>query len=126
MTFYADVQASALHLRERTAAERHRDEQRMRALVTQVRWQFARTMPHIPHEYSVLKWQPELRSEFIWFATCILQYGKIELWGPYRHSYYYLLGHKYWTMDDPLENTDLINRASTTSVPCGADTVCEH
>ncbi|HEV8117305.1 MAG TPA: hypothetical protein VGQ32_02205 [Thermoanaerobaculia bacterium] len=126
MTFYAAVQESAPQLPERTAAERQEHERRMLGLITAVRWQFAKTMPHIPHEYTVLEWRPELRSEFLWFALCTLQYGKIEPWGPYRHSYYYLLGHKYWTMDDTVENTNLINRASTTPVPCRLDTVCEH
>jgi hypothetical protein len=83
-------------------------------------------MPHIPPEYTVLGWRPELKEEFVWFAVYILQYGKVEPWGPYRHSYYYFRGHKYWTMDDPIENTDLINRASTTDVPCRLGVVCEH
>ncbi len=100
-------------------------DERMLRFVTAVRWQFAKTMPHVPHEYTIARWKPEFRDELVWFATCILRYGRVESWGPYRHSYYYLRNHKYWTMDDPVESTDLINRESITDVPCRPDVACE-
>lgn len=125
LTTYAAAQELASRLPERTAAEREEAETRMLRFVTSVRWQFARTMPHIPHEYTVLKGRPELKEEFVWFATYVLHHGKVEAWGPYRHSYYYLGGHKYWTMDDLVGDTDLINRESTTGTPCRPGVECE-
>jgi hypothetical protein len=126
MTSYAQTQKLASHLKERTPDARGEAEERIFRLVTSIRWQFAATMPHSPHEYSVLKWRPELQAEFVWCATYIVKYGKVERWGEYWYSYYYLRGHKYWTMDDLLQNTALINRASTTDIPCRFGVVCEH
>lgn len=68
----------------------------------------------------------ELMEEFVWFARYIVEHGRIESWGRYRHSYYYLRRHKYWTMDDPVEETDLVNRESTTDSPCRPDAAREH
>lgn len=42
-----------------------------RAYITKVRWQFAKTMPQWPHEYTIRDWRPELASEFEAFATFI-------------------------------------------------------
>lgn len=125
VTRYRSIQERARTLPERTQDERGAAEARILEFVSAVRWQFARTMPHIPHEYTVLKWKPGLHREFLWFARYILEYGRIERWGPYRHSYYSIGHHKYWTMDDPVEETNLINRESTTGTPCGPDRVCQ-
>ena len=39
-----------------------------RHYIAQVRWQFAKTMPQWPHEYTVRNWRPELESDFEEFA----------------------------------------------------------
>lgn len=126
MTSYAELQEAAKRLEERTPEERQEAAERILRFITSVRWQFAKTMPLIPHEYTVLAWRPDLKDEFVWFARTIVEYGRVESWGRYRNSYYYFRRHKYWTMDDPIEATDLINRESTTETPCQPDVTCEH
>jgi hypothetical protein len=41
------------------------------AYVGMVRWQFAKTMPDIPHEYTLRKWSTGLDSVFDAFAQLI-------------------------------------------------------
>ena len=73
-------------------------------------WTFAKTMASTPHAYVFKKaWNgrgltmPEV-------AKYIREYGYAEKF--YNKEYWYIdLGdYKYWTMDYPLEKTDLINR----------------
>jgi hypothetical protein len=38
-----------------------------RAYIGKVRWQFAKTMPQWPHEYTVREWRPDLELVFLEF-----------------------------------------------------------
>jgi hypothetical protein len=98
-----------------------------RAYVASVRWQFASTMPDIPHWYTIRKWRPELDGAFVAFVRHIRSTGIRMDWPdppakPLYHNQYMLLdAWKYWTMGDPHpgavppietpETTTLINRA---------------
>jgi hypothetical protein len=88
-----------------------------RSYIAKVRWQFATTMAQWPHEYTVLKWQPELEGEFFILVGLIRNEGIIKPWPRdaatprYHHHYLELDGWQYWTMDDVLADTTLINRA---------------
>jgi hypothetical protein len=98
-----------------------------RAYIAAVRWQFAATMPRIPHWYTVRKWRPELDDDFVAFVRYIRLTGiRIDWPDPpakplYRNQYLLLDGWKYWTMGDPHpgvvppietpESTTLVNRA---------------
>jgi hypothetical protein len=98
-----------------------------RAYVASVRWQFASTMPRIPHWYTIRKWQPDLDRAFVAFVRHIRSAGIRMDWPDpparplYRNQYLLLDGWKYWTMGDPhpglvppIETpatTTLINRA---------------
>lgn len=88
-----------------------------RTYIATVRWQFARTMPQWPHEYTVLRWQPELDEAFYAFVELIRNDGTVKPWPRdaavprYRHSYLEIDGWEYWTMGDPIPETVLINRA---------------
>ena len=98
-----------------------------RAYIAAVRWQFASTMPRIPHWYTVRKWRPELDDAFVAFVRYI-QFAGVRMDWPdppakplYRNQYLLLDGWKYWTMGDPHpgvvppietpETTTLVNRA---------------
>jgi hypothetical protein len=35
-----------------------------RTYIAKVRWQFAKTMPQWPHEYTVREWREDLQPEF--------------------------------------------------------------
>lgn len=123
---YLALQEEAKSLPQRSPEEVARDEERILRLVSAVEWSFAKTMPQVPHEYCVFRRNPELADEFAWFTRHILAYGKVESWGPYLHSYLYFRGHKYWTMDGRISETTLVNRESTTDVPCRLGQICEH
>lgn len=93
-----------------------------RAYIAEVRWQFAKTMPQWPHEYTVKAWVPELAGEFEAFARLIVTEGVVIPWppppaAPRYHNHYLVIGDlKYWAMgprgdaDAPAEMT-VINRS---------------
>ena len=91
-----------------------------RAYIAQVRWQFARTMPQWPHEYTVRAWRPDLEREFLEFVVLIRRDGVVKPWprdasSPrYRLTYLELDGWEYWTMEAPVPETTVINRALLT------------
>ena len=88
-----------------------------RSYIAKVRWQFATTMAQWPHEYTVLTWQPQLKGEFFNLVALIRNEGVVKPWPRdsatprYHHHYLELDGWQYWTMDDVLADTTLINRA---------------
>ena len=87
-----------------------------REYVATVRWQFAKTMPQWPHEYTVRKWRPDLEDQFEQFATLIRHEGIVKPWPAdsptprYHHTYLELDGWSYWTMGEPIPETEVINR----------------
>src|SRR4051812_980779 len=93
------------------------------AYIEKVRWQFAKTMPDWPHEYTVKSWRPELVTEFEAFCRLIAQEGFVEPWPPaparaiYHNRYLVVGAFKYWAMGahgdlDPPETMTVINRAA--------------
>ena len=42
-----------------------------RVYIASVRWQFAKTMPQWPHEYTVRVWPPDLEHSFFAFVRLI-------------------------------------------------------
>ena len=91
--------------------------------IAEVRWQFAKTMPQWPHEYTVSEWRPELHDDFVAFATLIRVTGIVKPWprdsaAPrYHHTYLEIGEWEYWTMGAPLGETTVINRALLTDGP---------
>jgi hypothetical protein len=88
-----------------------------RNYIDAVRWQFAKTMPQWPHEYTVRSWRPDLDDTFEAFVVFIRAAGVVKPWPPdvpiprYRLTYLDIGGWDYWTMgEDPAETT-VINRA---------------
>lgn len=76
-----------------------------------IKWQYAKTYPNAPHEYSVLDWNIDNKQKFIDFAKFIAEQGQDEYYYGKKYKILILGKYKYWTMDYPLENTNLINRA---------------
>lgn len=91
-----------------------------RAYVAEVRWQFAKTMPQWPHEYTVRRWRPDLEREFFGFVELIRRDGVVKPWPRdaadprYRLTYLELDGWEYWSMGAPVSETTVINRAVLT------------
>jgi hypothetical protein len=81
--------------------------------VSRFKWTFAKTYANTaPHEYIVLeKVGLEHKAEFISVARFIRDAGFKAFY--YRsQGFYYILGdYYYWTMDENVEDTKLINRA---------------
>jgi len=90
------------------------------AYIAKVRWQFAKTMPQWPHEYTVREWREDLQPEFFGLVLLIRREGVVKPWPPeaaeprYRHTYLEVGGWEYWTMGEPISETTVINRALIT------------
>jgi hypothetical protein len=77
-------------------------------LIATLRFVFARTLPHIPHEYVV---RTEANgAAFAALLDTIKTHGVRERYGKYYYRYLYIDGHpwRYWAMFPP---HFLINRA---------------
>ena len=73
-------------------------------------WHFAKTMPEIPHFYARKKeWGND--EEFKEVVEYIRKYGVAEKFYSKTFIYFYLHGWKYWTMNEPAHETQIINRA---------------
>lgn len=89
----------------------------MRNYIASVRWQFAKTMPDNPHEYTIRKWAPEKERDFEAVVMFIREAGYKKKWTNPKSgrstTYVYLDvdGWCYWTMGARLSSTILINRA---------------
>jgi hypothetical protein len=98
-----------------------------RAYIATVRWQFAKTMPQWPHEYTVLQWRQDLEPEFRALVALIRAEGVVKPWprdsaSPrYHHTYLELSEWEYWTMGEPVDETTLINRALLPGFGLGVD-----
>lgn len=72
--------------------------------IDQVRWQYAKTMPDWPHEYTIKSWRPDLAREFESFCQLILEDGVVAPWPPppapaiYHNNYLVVGDWKYWAM----------------------------
>jgi hypothetical protein len=71
-------------------------------------WQFARTMPQNPHEYTHRAWGHE--ETFLRIVQHLREYGHQEVYGGDLYTYYVAGGFKHWTMGADLMSTILINR----------------
>ena len=85
----------------------------LRPFVERNLWAYARTMPKHPHEY-VLLWDSSSGDDFFRFVTTIRRLGYDEYFYTKRIRYLDLDGRRYWTMDDVLETTCVLNRALNT------------
>jgi len=89
--------------------------------IDQVRWQYARTMPDWPHEYTIKAWRPDLGPELESFCQLILDEGVVAPWPPppsaaiYQNNYLRIGDWKYWAMgprgdSDAVADKTVINR----------------
>jgi hypothetical protein len=86
----------------------------MRGFVNKYQWTFAKTYAQkAPHEYLVLdrikdEWD---RDMFVGVAQFINDAGFTAYYYSRQGRYYILDDYYYWTMDEVISETDLINRA---------------
>ena len=85
----------------------------IREYIKSVKWQFAKSMPKIPHEYTVIDWNPDKIESFYGFVKYIRKNGEEEAFYGKKYRYFEIDDYKYWTMGAPIEETTVINRKST-------------
>lgn len=73
-------------------------------------WTFARTMPEIPHGYSLRANTPDEKT-FERVVLYIREAGYSAMFYDRAYTYLNIDGWRYWTMGAPAEETSLINRA---------------
>ena len=73
-------------------------------------WTFAKTMPQIPHWYT-LRRKAKSSEQFSAFVQEIRLRGVERQFGRKSFTYLDFDGWTYWTMGAPVEDTILINRA---------------
>lgn len=78
--------------------------------IQSVRWQYAKTYVTAPHEYTVVDWKPETQQQMVDFADFILANGYKEQFYSKNFTVLQIDEYKYWSMDFPTTNTNLINR----------------
>ena len=89
-----------------------------RLYIAQARWQFAKTMPRWPHDYTVRSWNDDLEVHFASFVELIRSEGTVKPWPTntdnprYHHTYLLIDGWDYWTMGASVDETEVINRAA--------------
>lgn len=86
------------------------------AAIGQLSFQFAKTMPDNPHEYTVRS--PENETAYVTLAQAVLEHGVRERYvpekprRPYWNRYLYPGdGWKYWLMTTALGQSRILNRA---------------
>lgn len=87
------------------------DDAGFREYIAGSRWKFAKTMAHIPHEYTVRDWAPWREPLFEEAVMFIRANGYEQNFFRKTFLYYDVDDKQYWTMGAPLNETVLINRA---------------
>ena len=86
-----------------------------RRFIEERQWNFAKTMPQWPHEYTVRKFQDpkDEQTQFEQAVAFIRANGESRIFKPTGRSsvYFDIDGRQYWTMGAPIEETIIINRA---------------
>jgi len=82
----------------------------LRRFIAAHEWTFAKTMPGIPHWYT-LRRKARSDADFAAFVQEIRFRGVVRPFGRRTFTYLDLDGWTYWTMGEPVEATTLINRA---------------
>lgn len=78
--------------------------------VAERRWQFAKTMPTNPHEYTIRQWEPDRQDEFERFVELVHTEGFTAKWGTRYWPYLDVGEHTYFTFGAKLHQTIVINR----------------
>tara|TARA_R100000005_G_scaffold42074_1_gene19808 strand:- start:2372 stop:3385 length:1014 start_codon:yes stop_codon:yes gene_type:complete len=91
------------------------DDKKIKRLLLENDWHFAKTLAHIPHYYSRGREWQEI-DDFIWACDHIQNNsitGTFSETGAYEYNYFYLGKWKYWVMEKnkPSSQQILINKA---------------
>ena len=85
---------------------------KIKKFIDSANWVFAKTYAKTaPHEYAVRDINPHLEDEFVYFVKFIREHGYEEIFWGKPYTCYDVGKWKYWTMGEPIEETDILNRA---------------
>jgi len=85
-------------------------ESELQAALSGATFKFAKSMPLLPHWYTLRQSWPS--NEIFEAAVAkIRELGTSRTFGKRKFIYYDFGGYTYWTMGDTIPNTILINRA---------------
>lgn len=95
--------------------------EQLQAFVGTRRWQFARSQPWNPHEYTIRDWKPgpEADAEFNEFLAAIATQGWTRWFGPRLFAHLDLDGWSYFSFGGPFAAagiSNIINRKRSTVV----------
>ena len=85
-------------------------EDEFREWVAAGEWKFAKTMPEIPHWYT-LREERQDDERFSLAVKFVYDNGRLGHWYGRARRYYDLDGFTYWAMNEPPGETVLMNRA---------------
>ena len=80
-----------------------------RSFVAERRWQVGMADP--THEYTVRNWVPDRTEYFVKAAQIIRELGRPAMFWSLTYVYLHVDLLKYWTMDEQVPETTVINRA---------------
>jgi hypothetical protein len=79
------------------------------AIIGRLSFRVAKTLPHIPHEYTVRS--PETEADYVALFEAIQRDGVFERYAGRKKKYLYPGdGRKYWAMTTHLPSSRVINR----------------
>jgi len=79
------------------------------AIIRRLPWRFAKTMPDIPHQYTVRS--PETEDDYVALFQAIMSDGVLEAYKGRKKRYLYPGdAFKYWAMTTALFHSRVINR----------------
>jgi hypothetical protein len=82
----------------------------MESPIAALAFRVAKTMPEIPHEYTVRS--PENEEAYVALFNLIGERGVVERWGRYKNRYWDPGdGWKYWRMTNNIKYSRVLNRA---------------
>ncbi len=80
--------------------------------IESVEWRFAKTYADkSPHWYTVKKWNPDKEAAFEELVKFIRENGYEIMYFSTPFTVCHIGDYYYWTMDELVQDTDLINRA---------------
>ena len=85
------------------------EEMELRNLLNTAQFRYAKTMPQLPHHYTLRQTWDD--TKFDAAVKAIRELGTPRAFGNRQYVYYDFDGNTYWTIGDPVDKTILINRA---------------
>lgn len=84
-----------------------KEKNKINKFINSVKWQFAKSMPEIPHEYIVTNDYPEKSNEINQFIKEIKNNGYTKTFYNKEYKYLEINGYKYWAIENIINRTTI-------------------